>query len=316
MAKAVNTRGSRVVEPWAIAEIKVAGFKSISEEQSIEIRPLTILAGANSSGKSSIMQPALLLKQTLEASYDPGPLLLHGPNVKFTSADQLLSRIGKRHSSDIFHVGIRVNTGESLQISFRKEHKVGFRIEQMGVSERSGTFNLEPGMTPTGIIKTGITKGKEHLQRAPEGYEGGQWEITRARCVLELTWVAKGLDGHRFSATEHTAALLQSLIPNVIHLPGWRGNPERTYPVAAVGTTYPGTFEKYTASVVSRWMEESEDIVAELNADLKHLKLTGGVTASQVRVCSKSPQAACFGRCPLKRKRWLCELWLGQRRRR
>ena len=52
-----------------ITRITVGGFKSIVEEQSIEVRPLTILAGANSSGKSSIMQPLLLLKQTLEAPY-------------------------------------------------------------------------------------------------------------------------------------------------------------------------------------------------------------------------------------------------------
>src|SRR5689334_10511879 len=76
-----------------ITRLTVAGFKSINQEQSIEIRPLTILAGANSSGKSSIMQPLLLLKQTLESSYDSGPLLLNGPNVKFTSTEQLLSHI-------------------------------------------------------------------------------------------------------------------------------------------------------------------------------------------------------------------------------
>jgi AAA15 family ATPase/GTPase len=75
-----------------IARITVAGYKSIKNEQSIEVRPLTILAGANSSGKSSIIQPVLLLKQTLKASYDPGPLLLNGPNVRFTSVDQVLSR--------------------------------------------------------------------------------------------------------------------------------------------------------------------------------------------------------------------------------
>jgi predicted ATPase len=70
-----------------ITSISVAGYKSLAKEQTIEIRPLTILAGANSSGKSSIMQPLLLLKQTLDAQYDPGPLLLDGPNVNFTSAE-------------------------------------------------------------------------------------------------------------------------------------------------------------------------------------------------------------------------------------
>src|SRR3954466_7053363 len=95
--------------PTGITEITVSGFKSISDEQGIEIRPLTILAGANSSGKSSMIQPLLLLKQTLEASYDPGALLLNGPNVKFTSTDQLLSHIGKGHSLDTFHVRMRLN---------------------------------------------------------------------------------------------------------------------------------------------------------------------------------------------------------------
>jgi predicted ATPase len=62
MARATKNQRPVMVEPQGITEIQVAGFKSISEEQRIEIRPLTILAGANSSGKSSIMQPLLLLK--------------------------------------------------------------------------------------------------------------------------------------------------------------------------------------------------------------------------------------------------------------
>src|SRR5713101_6998877 len=79
------------LEESGITQLTVSGFKSINREQSIEIRPLTILAGANSSGKSSMMQPLLLLKQTLEATYDPGALLLNGPNVRFTSIEQLLA---------------------------------------------------------------------------------------------------------------------------------------------------------------------------------------------------------------------------------
>jgi hypothetical protein len=77
-----------------ITRIAVEGFKSIVKRQEIEIAPLTILAGANSSGKSSIMQPLLMLKQTLEATYDPGPAKIDGPNVAFTSSDQFLSKIG------------------------------------------------------------------------------------------------------------------------------------------------------------------------------------------------------------------------------
>ncbi|MEQ8968775.1 MAG: AAA family ATPase [Coleofasciculus sp. C1-SOL-03] len=98
-------------EVQGITKISVQGFKSLYDECSIEIRPLTILAGANSSGKSSIMQPLLLMKQTLEATYDPGALLLNGPNVRFTSVEQILSK--KSDKNEIS----QVNTVLELQHS-------------------------------------------------------------------------------------------------------------------------------------------------------------------------------------------------------
>jgi hypothetical protein len=279
MGKGKTMQGA-AAELMAIAEIQVAGFKTISDQQRIGIRPLTILAGVNSSGKSSIMQPLLLLKQTLEAGYDPGPLLLQGPNLKFTSADQLLARAGKQ-SSATFEVGVRLNAGEAFQTRFRKEHKAGFGIEEMEIVRAGQTIRLEPGMSPTEILKSGVTKGKEHMQSAAQGYGEGRWEITRERCVLELSWVARGREGMPFVATDHTAVLLQAVVPEVIHLPGLRGNPERTYPATAVGPSYPGTFEKYAASVVSEWMENDDDVLHELNAELKLLRLTGGVSAAR-----------------------------------
>src|SRR5215472_2796110 len=113
-----------------ITRVTVGGFKSINQEQSIEIKPLTILAGANSSGKSSIMQPLLLLKQTLNASYDPGPLMLKGPNIKFTAADQLLSNIGGKRASK-FTIGITIDDDKELTTYFTKGEGTAFAIEQM-----------------------------------------------------------------------------------------------------------------------------------------------------------------------------------------
>ena len=47
-------------------KISINNFKSIGSLVEYEIRPLTILSGTNSSGKSSFIQLMLLLKQTLE----------------------------------------------------------------------------------------------------------------------------------------------------------------------------------------------------------------------------------------------------------
>jgi len=68
MAKRSQTPALKVVMSQNITEIRTGGFKSIVGDQGIEIRPLTILAGANSSGKSTMMQPLLPLKRTFEAS--------------------------------------------------------------------------------------------------------------------------------------------------------------------------------------------------------------------------------------------------------
>src|SRR5437764_11018500 len=119
-----------------ITHITVGGFKSIGQEQSIEIKPLTILAGANSSGKSSIMQPLLLLKQTLEATYDPGPLLLNGPNVHFTSAEQLLAQLSTGKRAGSFDVGIGFGPVSTVSISFTKKSTRGLQIKRMVFYEK------------------------------------------------------------------------------------------------------------------------------------------------------------------------------------
>src|SRR5215210_5795973 len=115
------TNGSQTPSEEGITALTVRGFKSLYNESLLEIRPLTLLAGANSSGKSSIMQPLLLLKQTLEASYDPGALRLDGPNVRFTSAEQFLSHLGRGKRTDVFSVGVEVQGESSLTIYFRKQ---------------------------------------------------------------------------------------------------------------------------------------------------------------------------------------------------
>ena len=116
-----------------ITRIAVKGFKSITEECEIDIRPLTILAGANSSGKSSIMQPLLMLKQTLEAPFDPGPLKIDGPNVQFTEAEQFLSTLPNEKRIDSFQVRIEThksNVFNAVRTTFRKG-KNGIEIVEM-----------------------------------------------------------------------------------------------------------------------------------------------------------------------------------------
>ncbi len=269
-----------------ITRITVCGYKSISQEQSIEIRPLTILAGANSSGKSSIMQPLLLLKQTLEATYDPGALLLYGPNVRFTSTDQLFSRAEKGKRTGTFHVGMGFGSDTTLSIYFQKQHDRRIEISEMSYynNEERNIFRL--GMTRDDIIAN-ISSNISGLKEFPTFLSKREFAklkltIIRNRCFLDLRIVG-GNDNVVFKLGTSPSEIIQSEILQLIHLPGLRGNPERTYPVTAVGSPFPGTFEKYAASVIAQWQsDKKEDKLETLGKDLEKLGLSWKVTAKPI----------------------------------
>jgi len=140
-----------------LTRIAVTGFKSIGERQSIGLAPLTILAGANSSGKSSMMQAPLLLKQTLEAPYDPGPLLLRGPNVAFSSADQLFHKTA-RGSHSLIEFEMDAVDGRSISLGFSRSHRVS-------EGPISLDFQRSTGLAGPILIKPGDEKSlQEHFK--------------------------------------------------------------------------------------------------------------------------------------------------------
>jgi predicted ATPase len=61
-----------------IRNISLSNFKGFQSLNNMEIKPVTVLCGTNSSGKSSILQSILLLKQTLESQMPNQLLLLNG----------------------------------------------------------------------------------------------------------------------------------------------------------------------------------------------------------------------------------------------
>jgi len=272
-----------------ITRITVAGFKSISQEQSIEIRPLTILAGPHGSGKSSIMQPLLLLKQTLEAPYDPGVLLLDGPNVKFTSVDQLLSHNNSGKLMRTFHISIEIDSQETLTTGYTQDENNAFAVEQMIYNSNKVKYRLYVGM-PQDEIKKVLAGNLKASLRVPMhelsyllSYLVKRFDIvlTQNRCFL--TPVIQSRAGSAVPFPLPSDLVAEHHILKLVYLPGLRGKLERTYPVAAVGTKFPGTFENYTASVIEHWQTVgNSDKLEKLNRDLARLSLTSKVIARRI----------------------------------
>lgn len=253
-----------------ITKIAVSGFKSLVDECAIDIRSLTILAGANSSGKSSIMQSLLMLKQTLEATYDPGPLLIEGPNVQFTEAEQFLSTLAHGKGTDRFQIEIEIDESYLVRTIFRKGQST-IELVQMTVERHSpilpfNSFTLYPEM-PSEKIKALADQGS-----FPSGFNS----VSRSRCFLCL----ESKDGQSFLNVIRPG--FEFRIFSSIHLPGLRENPERTYKLTSTGPRYPGTFENYAASIINKWQDTKDDRLEALANALYTLGLTGQVGTKKI----------------------------------
>ena len=50
-----------------LTSIRYKNFKSFQDTGDIQIKPITLIVGPNSSGKTSLIQPLLMIKQTVES---------------------------------------------------------------------------------------------------------------------------------------------------------------------------------------------------------------------------------------------------------
>ena len=102
-----------------IKEWKLNNFKSIDMEKDLEFRPLTIFTGANSSGKSTILQSILLVTQTLQSPIASRSILLNGWFKKFGTYSDIVNRRDDK-----------------------KNIKFGFTLSNEGASERDMMYRF------------------------------------------------------------------------------------------------------------------------------------------------------------------------------
>lgn len=297
-------------ETQGITKVTVGGYKSILKERSIEIRPLTILAGANSSGKSSIMQPMLMMKQTLDATYDPGPLLINGPNIRFTRFEQI-KPLAQRENDAFLVTELEYANVVKLKSSFSfaegDNRNRSVKLSKMSVKSRRSSFDISPGMESEAIEKQ---VPKEFLESMVDTFvdreemRDFEWRIMEERCFLQMVMSISGDDiTYNFPVSPFfdPVPMFEAQIGNVIHVPGLRGNLQRTYPLPPVqGPRYPGHFHNYAGSLLLRWREEEHKNFSLVERDLNRIGLTKKINPERVDDANVEIQV---GRLPVGAKK-------------
>ncbi|GAB3865288.1 AAA family ATPase [Hymenobacter segetis] len=262
-----------------IEEIRVQGYKSLVDA-TLHVRPLTLLTGTNSSGKSSIMQPLLLIKQTMEAPYQPaGALVLSGAHVQAETAAELVSKIGSNSESPFvltsvgFNKMVNSNIPISIEFAYSKDGTNFRLISQQTVSENDENYRvrIEPEFTEEdmpNILLAAINEYEgEPIKSLWTEYHNG---------FLELHYIGKD-DKKR---TTSSGAYLETSLASLMHIPGLRGAPQRSYAATFFKEQIKGTFDLYAAGTVSQWQQQQDtEKLAKLNDYLRRLGLTDSVTA-------------------------------------
>ena len=266
-----------------IEEIRVQGYKSLVDA-TLHVRPLTLLAGTNSSGKSSIMQPLLLIKQTMEAPYQPaGALVLDGAHVQAETAGELVSK-GLEYAEKEFIFSVN-GTSEFDGKKFSTQGDYAYSLNGMSFSiayqqvalHRDSNQKLK--ITPASTW-TSIHSQLHEVDKARFPLSKTSAKITVANAFLDV----QVLDGNGTQIRLFSTAYgLRETLYGMFHIPGLRGAPQRSYPATGIQlqNRIKGTFDLYTAGTISQWQQQLNIAAINLvNNCLYRLGLTDAVVAT------------------------------------
>lgn len=147
------------------------GFKAFREKADLEITPLTILAGANSSGKSTILQSILLLKQTVQYGAPTRPLSLNGPLIRLGTFDDIIPGVDDDAELRIsFTFSVDEGRGYSDRSPWSTSIYRAYASSSNKMEEISGSFVWTPQRTQYSTkfqeqdrLKSSLKSGEIHI---------------------------------------------------------------------------------------------------------------------------------------------------------
>jgi hypothetical protein len=228
------------------------------------------------------MQPLLLLKQTLEAPYDPGPLMLDGPLVAFSSGHQMLSRAKGGTQATGLDVGLSISDHTTWRWPFVYERESGLRMPEVIAESRGTKAHVTPGHVEAHVpVPNEVHEGLERLkQRA--GQESLVWQVQEQRCFVNISAVFVGEHERSWVELPLGQQSVDAAIRGCIHVSGNRGNPRRVYAKTPTGPWFTESFESYAASILEQWQRAEPGRLEAVAHGLRVLKLARLVEARRV----------------------------------
>lgn len=152
-----------------ITSIGLSRFKAFRELPPIRLPALTVLCGKNSSGKSSILQSLLLLKQTLGGEPPHEAVSLDGEYLQYTHLREISYGLPQEAVASIaYSFTLEDRPGNSGQIAFEIRHKeVPPDLKRKGPVINKFTWEDSDGDTGSIRLRSGHYKWPRRAGRDP-----------------------------------------------------------------------------------------------------------------------------------------------------
>lgn len=187
-----------------LSSLTLNNFKSFRKLENLKIKPITILCGANSCGKSSILQSLLLLKQTKESRSSTQPLLFNGKYVHLGDIENIIH--GRDKSKSTFCTYEYTFTRKELYQNNRKDRQrpplnnmLRYILSRSQIGSKHSsyklTYQIEAKVADEvkGYIKVADIKSFKVSISAIDSnghtLQGGSVEIKRNGSNFQLKWI-------------------------------------------------------------------------------------------------------------------------------
>jgi len=274
-----------------ITRLRLRNFKSFADSGDIPLAPLTVIFGRNNTGKSSILQSLLLLRQTLDAAGYGARLNLAGPAYAAGSFSDLVHKhLTKQHitiEASVATVDGR-DIGE-IELEFASDEPNSPRLTRLKVAGKyAEVLEIRRGVGAGGPYELLI--GGENLGKEKSAdfrfsvtdflpYIGiGVPKVGRPRAAHEKAR----------NASRHALRLFRESLRSIRAVGAFRSEPARRYEFHG---RLPGSFASGGEDVVNALIEDQtrRRRPGELTKDVNRwLKTVGGVRLLPIRSISKA----------------------------
>ena len=267
-------------------------FRSLEDTGWLQIRPITVLLGANNAGKSSVLAPLRLLKQSLASETGRSALLMTGPLADLgTFSDIVLGHdpestiemglrwhdhrngAAARHPSSVPPGSLSLVFAKGVgphQVALQRYRVYNYYRQQVMLRTRraSGTYSLSmpsPPETPeTSAPNLAGRKALRSMKRAMRADTPVDFLFRSSRVIRAAFAERRGGHGdfvlpvdpeiaQYVSITEYVEMRVEDLFESMHYIGPLREPPRRVYELSGEMPANVGTRGEFTPEILYRW---------------------------------------------------------------